>query len=85
MFVAKSTILLFEENSYIQLGSDSISFILDEDDDLTGSGDTDDEGIEDDHDESENPNDEDNKNQHRDPGGTVKKSGTCDTLIQLCR
>jgi len=57
----------------------------DEDDDLSGSVDTDDEGIEDDHDESQNINDEDNKNQHRDPGGTVKKSGTCDSLIQLCR
>jgi len=57
----------------------------DETDDLSGSCDTDDEGIEDDHDESQNHNDEDNKNQHRDPGGTVLKSGTCDSLIQLCR
>ena len=57
----------------------------DESDDLSGSYDTDDEGIEDDHDESQNHNEEDNKNQHRDPGGTVIKSGTCDSLIQLCR
>eukprot|EP00090_Calanus_glacialis_P001559 TRINITY_DN11131_c0_g1_i2.p1 TRINITY_DN11131_c0_g1~~TRINITY_DN11131_c0_g1_i2.p1 ORF type:complete len:764 (-),score=139.71 TRINITY_DN11131_c0_g1_i2:1070-3361(-) len=57
----------------------------DESDDLSGSYDTDDEGIEDDHDESQNHNEEDNKNQHRDPGGTVMKSGTCDSLIQLCR
>jgi len=54
----------------------------DESDDLSGSCDTDDEGIEDDHDDT---TDENNKNQPRDPGGTVLKSGTCDSLIQLCR
>ena len=63
-----------------------LSCFQDEGDDLSGSCDTDDEGIEDDHDESQNQNDEDGKNQHRDePGGNIRKSGTCDSLIQLCR
>jgi len=57
----------------------------DETDEISGTCDTDDEGIEDDHDESQIVNEEHNKNQHSIPGGAVKKSGTCDLLIERCR
>ena len=58
---------------------------IDETDEISGTCDTDDEGIEDDHDESQIANEEHNKNQHSIPGGAVKKSGTCDLLIERCR
>ena len=61
-----------------------LSCFLDEEDELTGdspAGLTDDEGIEDDHDESQVVKAEEGKS----GGRTVRKSGTCDSLISLCR
>ena len=63
-----------------------IDCVLDEDEELIGEisgGLTDDEGIEDDHEESDSGS-------HQTGGKsegrlTVGKSGTCDTLIALCR
>ena len=61
-----------------------LSCFPDEEDELTGespAGLTDDEGIEDDHDESQVVKAEEGKS----GGRTVRKSGTCDSLISLCR
>ena len=44
---------------------------------------TDDEGIEDDHDEGENSVENNDKTEQQKVN--IKKSGTCDTLIALCR
>ena len=61
-----------------------LSCFPDEEDELTGespAGLTDDEGIEDDHEESQVVKAEEGKS----GGRTVRKSGTCDSLISLCR
>ena len=72
--------------------NNNILFVADEDDEESGgeSGVTDDEGIEDDHDEGEtnieNGGDNDKcELQHRADVQNIGKSGTCDTLIALCR
>ena len=61
-----------------------LSCFPDEEDDLSGespAGLTDDEGIEDDHEEGPVVKAEEGKTE----GRTVRKSGTCDSLISLCR
>ena len=61
-----------------------LSWFPDEEDELSGeshAGLTDDEGIEDDHEEVPVVKAEEGKTE----GRTVRKSGTCDSLISLCR
>ena len=61
-----------------------LSGFPDEEDELSGEsqgGLTDDEGIEDDHDETQVVKAEEGKTE----GRTMRKSGTCDSLISLCR
>ena len=66
-------------------------FVADEDDEESGgeSGVTDDEGIEDDHEEGEtsleNGDNDKTELHHRAAVQGIGKSGTCDTLIALCR
>ena len=60
-----------------------LSWFPDEEDDLSGEsqgGLTDDEGIEDDHEDSPVK-----AGEGKTEGRTVRKSGTCDSLISLCR
>ena len=56
----------------------------DEDENLTGGGDTDNEGIEKVHDD-ERDSQEHVCNRSKMPGGMITRSGTCETLIELCR
>ena len=66
-----------------------ILFVADEDDEESGgeSGVTDDEGIEDDHEEGEAAieTEDNDKTELRHRVQSIGKSGTCDTLIALCR
>ncbi len=70
--------------------NNNVFFVADEDDEESGgeSGVTDDEGIEDDHDEGETSienGDNDKTELHHRAVQSIGKSGTCDTLIALCR
>ena len=59
-----------------------------DEDDASGDGEsgvTDDEGIEDDHDEGDTGGGEDDSDKAEQQRGNRGKSGTCDTLISLCR
>ena len=74
------------QKKYILILS-TISVFADEDD-ASGDGEsgvTDDEGIEDDHDEGETGGGDDDSDKAEQQRGNRGKSGTCDTLISLCR
>ena len=63
-------------------------YVFADEDDASGDGEsgvTDDEGIEDDHDEGDTGGGDDDSDKAEQQRGNIGKSGTCDTLISLCR
>ena len=63
-------------------------YVFADEDDASADGEsgvTDDEGIEDDHEEGETGGGDDDNDKAEQQRGNMGKSGTCDTLISLCR